>query len=135
MQREFRHGAALGVLGLGLSLVACGAGTAANAGDGGEPSVESEPLTSCKVAVTTCTKPAPHYADITGVLDRSCNPCHTGIGKAPWPLTTYDDVSAWADSIQQDLSGCTMPPLDGGIGMSAPERRLVLNWVQCGALQ
>jgi hypothetical protein len=135
MQRESRHGAALGVLALSLALVACVNGAAASADDGGEPSVESEPLASCKVADPTCTKPAPHYADITGVLDRSCNPCHTGVGKAPWPLTDYDDVSAWAGSIEQDLSGCTMPPLDGGIGMSATERRLVLNWVQCGALQ
>jgi hypothetical protein len=135
MQREFRHGTALGVVALSLCLLACGAGTAASAGDGGEPSTESAPITSCQVADPTCAKPAPHYADITGVLDRSCNPCHTGVGKAPWPLTDYDDVSAWAESIEQDLSGCTMPPLDGGIGMSASERRLVLNWVHCGALQ
>jgi hypothetical protein len=96
--------------------------------------VESVLLTSCKVTDPACVKPAPHYSNITGILARSCNPCHTGGGDAPWPLTNYDDVSAWSDIIRQDLVDCSMPPLDGGIAISASERLEVLNWVQCGAL-
>jgi hypothetical protein len=121
--RRFSLAAAL------VALPACGA-----TGEGGQPSVESALLDSCKVNGSTCTQPAPHYADISGILDRSCNPCHTGVGNAPWALTDYEHVSAWAESIQQDLSGCTMPPLDGGITMTASERLEVMNWVQCGAM-
>jgi hypothetical protein len=117
------------------SLSACGdSSPAAARGDGGQAAVESALLVSCQVTDNLCEKPAPHYADITGILDRSCNPCHTGMGNAPWALTDYEHVSAWAESIQQDLSGCTMPPLDGGIAMTASERLEVMNWVQCGAM-
>ncbi len=136
MQRMFRGITTLAAFCAGLaSLAGCGTSTAASeGGDAGEPSVENALVTSCKVTDTTCAEPAPHYADIAGILDRSCNPCHTGVGNAPWALTDYDHVSAWSGSIQQDLSACTMPPLDGGIAMTATERLEILTWVECGAL-
>jgi hypothetical protein len=137
MQRTFRRLGALvaGFAGLGMQLGCSASPDGASRGDAGEPSVESALLTSCKVTSSTCEKPAPHYGDVAPILDRSCNSCHTGIGQAPWALTDYEHVSAWAESIQQDLSMCTMPPLDGGVAMTAADRLEVLDWVQCGALQ
>jgi cytochrome c5 len=112
-----------------MALTACSDPASSSA-----PTGESALQSSCGAHTTTCTAPAPHYADITPVLDRSCNSCHTGGVGNPWALTNYDDVSAWAESIQQDLSTCAMPPLDGGVAMTPADRNEVLDWVACGAL-
>jgi hypothetical protein len=139
MQRKVRRLAFLAAIAsfaaLGTELACSDSPDTTTGGGAGEPSVESALLTSCKVTSSTCTKPAPHYGDIAPILDRSCNSCHTGIGHAPWALTDYEHVSAWAEAIQQDLSMCTMPPLDGGVAMTAADRLEVLDWVQCGAPQ
>lgn len=114
------------------SPLACGnSATAPRSAD--EQAVESTLRTSCEAtAPTACSMPSPHYADIVPILQRSCTPCHNGETGSPWPLTGYDDVAAWSDAIQQDLSSCAMPPLDGGVPMTTADRLAVLDWVQCG---
>jgi hypothetical protein len=71
--------------------------------------------------------------DVAPLLDRDCNTpsCH-GTGGMQWPLTGYSDVSAWSDAIASDVAGCTMPPPDAGV-LPAADRKLLMNWVACGA--
>jgi hypothetical protein len=115
------------------ALIACENSPAAIAHDeGGESTAESALQTSCEAsAPTACVMPTPHYPDIAPILQKSCNPCHDG-ESGPWPLTDYDDVAAWDSLIQHDLSTCDMPPLDGGVPLTAADRRAILDWVQCG---
>jgi hypothetical protein len=76
------------------------------------------------------------YPDIAAIIQRSCYPCHEGDpNQDPWPLEQYADVVDWAQLLRQDLVGCTMPPLDGGVGMSATDRLNFLAWLQCGEPQ
>jgi hypothetical protein len=57
--------------------------------------------------------------------------CHASGGPA-WPLTQYSDVAAWADIIQADVAGCTMPPPDAG-ALPAAEQAQLVDWILCGA--
>lgn len=81
---------------------------------------------------TGCPTPAPTYNDIVPLLQSSCVSCHNGDVGGPWPLTTYEHVSDWGDNVRSDLVGCTMPPADAGITMSAEDRGAILAWIRCG---
>jgi hypothetical protein len=107
-------------------------------GSGSEGDVRStqitELATTCRATGTTvCPHTPPSYAnDVVPILDRDCNlPCHSP-GLGPWPLTNYDDVSAWAVSIQTDVASCAMPPPDAGV-LTGQEQATLLDWVACGA--
>lgn len=93
-------------------------------------------VTSCMVAApTSCPSPAPRFADIKPVVDRWCVICHDGFDpEGPWPLTDYEHVASWADTIRPALLGCEMPPVDAGLAMPMPaeDRLLILNWLRCG---
>jgi cytochrome c5 len=94
------------------------------------------PLVCPLDAPKTCTAPAPTFAGVTPILNRACAACHSSTdGGGPWPLTNYEDVSAWQAIVRYDLVNCTMPPLDGGITISSEDRAALLNWLDCGLKQ
>jgi uncharacterized membrane protein len=123
---------ALAAGGLWLGLVGCGSSSAHGSG---EVDVENAIRTSCTAtAPPACSTSTPHYADVEPILQKSCVPCHPGpAGATQWPLTDYSDNAAWAGAIQDELCASTMPPLDGGIAITQPDRLTILDWVQCGA--
>ena len=104
-------------------------------GDARELAIENAIRGSCDVtAPTTCPTPSPHYSDIAPIVQRDCVPCHSGATPdGPWPLTGYKQLADWAGVIQDDLGNCTMPPLDGGVPITAADRLAILVWLQCGA--
>jgi hypothetical protein len=115
----------------GPALAACSSNSPATA-DGGAATAWSE--TTCAAAPpTACTDPSLRWAGVEPIFEQSCAPCHSGAPGAPWPLANWVDVAAWADSISQDLTDCTMPPLDGGVPMTSGERAEILGWLACGA--
>jgi uncharacterized membrane protein len=123
-----------------FALAACGVSTSehgsrSNQGssvrEAGSASWDAGP---CSVAApTACPDPAPHYADVAPILQQRCVTCHSDEAGAPWPLTDYDHVAAWADAIQSDLLACLMPPWDAGIPISTDETAAILTWILCGA--
>jgi|HubBroStandDraft_6_1064221.scaffolds.fasta_scaffold941891_1 hypothetical protein len=125
-------------------LTACGSSAAApDAGatgapgpDGGATTVADAIRNSCDLAeAAACPKP-PRYADIAPIVERSCVPCHSSdASDGEWPLTEYSDVAPWAALVQDDLCTYRMPPLDGGVDITAADRLAVLDWIQCGALE
>ncbi len=134
------------VLGLAFAAAAlegCGGGATAaeDAGagplfgfDGGAEISEWTETTCSFTGPATCPSSGPTYAEVAPIFEQSCVPCHSGATQfGPWPLTQWLDVAAWADLIQQDLTGCTMPPLDGGVPMSSSARAAVLGWLACDA--
>jgi hypothetical protein len=81
-----------------------------------------------------CNGAVPSYAaDVVPILDKRCNNCHAeNSDGGPWPLGGYDDVSAWRDTIMNDLLRCTMPPADAGAPMPNAERAVLMAWIICG---
>lgn len=117
-------------LGLPLLALACGATP-------GPKVVDAGPALVCPlVAPKSCTLPAPTFAGIKPILDQACASCHSSLDAGePWPLTNYDDLSAWRTLVRDDLLNCTMPPLDAGIRLNSDDRAVLLNWLDCGLQQ
>jgi hypothetical protein len=85
------------------------------------------------VAPTECNDAGLTYAaDVKPIIDAHCVPCHYGQIGGPWPLTSYNDVADWQDTVRDDLVRCTMPPADAGTVMSTAEKQKVLDWLRCG---
>src|SRR6185312_14185331 len=79
---------------------------------------------SCGISPPTdCPSPPPTYADLAPVIQTHCVPCHDGAtSQSQWPLTEYEHVADWADTIRDELIHCEMPPLDGGVVIAADDR-------------
>lgn len=102
--------------------------------DAGVDSQAAPPPPCTVTAPTSCTEPAPHYAEIATIIESRCGaPCHTGAPNGPWPLREYEHVADWADQIRDEIVHCTMPPLDAGFVMPGDEKEKVLEWIRCGA--
>ena len=113
-----------------------GPGPSVTAGDAGEQEDPNEALlvASCAItAPTSCTDMALRYADIAAIVQKSCYPCHSGDpSQEQWPLTQYEDIVDWAQPMRDDLLACDMPPLDGGVAITAGDRLAILTWLRCG---
>jgi hypothetical protein len=118
----------------GAVLFACSSNSPAADGDA---TVEKAIVATCTATMPpSCTGPIPNYADVTPILEKSCIPCHPGPAGAPqWPLTDYGDIQPWAGVIEDEVCSNAMPPLDGGIAITASDRLTLLDWVQCNAPQ
>jgi hypothetical protein len=87
-------------------------------------------------APTACPDPPPRFADVAPIFGSRCvTPCHNGAPNGPWPLVRYEHISDWQDDVRAHLLGCTMPPLDAGIPITAEEKTLILTWILCGLPQ
>jgi hypothetical protein len=80
-------------------------------------------------------------ADVASVVVERCAGCHTDGDIAPFPLTTYEEVSAVSGLVASVIEAGTMPPwqpdnacrdYQGDLSMSDEERALVLAWVDGG---
>jgi hypothetical protein len=88
----------------------------------------------CPALGDMCRVTPPSYKDtIAPIIAARCASCHTGVGNAPWPLDTWDDLAEWADLVATSVDGCTMPPSDAGVPFTAGERESLRTWLICGA--
>jgi peroxiredoxin len=78
---------------------------------------------------------------VARVMDQHCVRCHRDGQIAPFTLTSYDDVSAWAESICEVIDEGRMPPwhADPHVGkfsndasMAAADKKLFRQWVDNG---
>jgi hypothetical protein len=84
-------------------------------------------------APTSCPEPPVRFGDISGIIGQRCaTPCHNGTPNGPWALFDYGHVKDWSDLIRAALLSCTMPPLDGGVAITAEEKTAILTWLRCG---
>ena len=79
---------------------------------------------------------------IASIMQKRCVECHREGGIAPFSLESYDDVSAWSETIAEVVNDRRMPPWhanpkyghfsnDGR--MPLEEKRLLLNWIENAA--
>jgi hypothetical protein len=106
--------------------------------DGGSPAPlpdQSVSVVSCDFSPPeACSAPDRGFATVMPVIERACGSCHDGADPAgPWPLTSYEDVTDWADLVRTDLSNCAMPPPASGVALSTAERGAIIDWILCGS--
>lgn len=80
--------------------------------------------------------------EISPIFAARCIGCHSPGGRAPMPLTTYDEVRPWARAIREEVLARRMPkwPVVRGYGdfindrsLSPFEIALITAWVDGGA--
>lgn len=76
------------------------------------------------------------------ILQNHCQECHRPGQVGPMPLMTYDDASAWAETIREVLQDGRMPPwyadprygkFSNDCRLSAEEKSTLLAWIDQGA--
>lgn len=123
-----------GWLALGSVFTACGDSQNSASSTGGKLP-DAAAVVNCTVtAPTACPSPAPHYADVQPIFQQRCLGCHSG-GTQQWPLTTYQDIADWNDTVRDDVLSCAMPPPDSSSAITNAERVAILTWLRCGYLQ
>ena len=112
-----------------MALAICACGSSSN----------SPPVPSCASldgldGGAVCATDGPTYeANIQPILARSCLPaCHDGSPDAAWPLTDFDDITAWTTYMVSDIIHCTMPPAGSTLTISNEERFEIVRWLGCG---
>jgi hypothetical protein len=100
-------------------------------GAGGTTQAERD--ASCQVPPPTeCPYPAPTYADVEPILERSCRTCHgSDAVNGPWPLEDYPHVLAWSDSMRDEILNCLMPPKEAP-PLTPEDRLTMMEWIRCG---
>ena len=92
------------------------------------------PAPACpELMPATCTDGTLTYAEVAPIVEQRCGSCHNDQPGAPWPLNTWQTLTGWNTAVQDDLVNCTMPPADGGTGMTNEERAQLVHWLNCGA--
>ena len=93
---------------------------------------------------TAATSDAVYYRDIKPMTDAYCAPCHYDGGIAPFPLTTYDEVSAMASAANAAIQGGRMPPWKAdndcnsylyNTSLSEEQKALFQTWAEGGTPQ
>jgi peroxiredoxin len=81
---------------------------------------------------------------VAKILSRHCVECHREKGLAPFPLTTYDEVAGWGETMVEVVNAGRMPPwfADERYGhfvndnrLTAEEKALLSEWVRNGSPQ
>lgn len=81
------------------------------------------------------------HRDVEPILQRRCQVCHRPGGVGPFPLLTYDDVTADLATIAEVVSDRRMPPwhADPHVGtfensraLTDAERRTLFGWIEAG---
>ncbi|MEO7453469.1 MAG: hypothetical protein ABIV13_01755, partial [Fimbriimonadales bacterium] len=84
----------------------------------------------------------PTYDDVGPIVERSCTPCHSPGGPAPFSLRTYDEARRRAERIGINVASMAMPPCqiesDFGSfssipGLSIDEVVAIRRWATSGA--
>lgn len=110
---------------LPLALGACGTSTGSDAGSA-DPNAPT------------------YYRDAKVIIDARCASCHQDGDIGPFPLTTYDEVTAFSTAILASIEGGTMPPWQpsddcreyvGSIDLTDDERETLLAWLEAGAVE
>ncbi|HTU24356.1 MAG TPA: redoxin domain-containing protein [Pirellulales bacterium] len=81
---------------------------------------------------------------IAPIFNENCVNCHRSGQVAPFALTSYDDASAWAETIAEVVSGGRMPPWFASpqyghflndARLSGDDKEIILAWVRNGCPQ
>lgn len=101
----------------------------------------------CLIGRTQKTSPRgeiTYTKHIAGIMQNRCMECHRDGAIGPFPLTSYDEVTGWADMICEVLNEGRMPPwlanpeygaFANDCRMEDSEKDLIREWVKNGCPQ
>jgi peroxiredoxin len=81
---------------------------------------------------------------VARIVQARCVQCHRAGQIAPFSLTSYQDVSAWAETLREVIDNQRMPPwyanpqygeFSNDARMSNDEKRLIAEWIENGCPQ
>ncbi len=85
-----------------------------------------------------------YYRDAKPIVDAKCATCHVAGGIAPFPLTTFEEVSAHAAAIRAAVEAGTMPPWPADPdcnnyyndrSLTADQRATLIGWIDAGGAE
>lgn len=121
---------------LGLALAGCSGSVAQGDTTGEASGTSGGPTTSPTDMALT------YYKDAKPVIDEKCATCHKSGGIAPFPLTTFAEVSAQKAAIEAAVSAGTMPPwmpakscgtYEKDRSLSDAQKSTITGWISAGA--
>lgn len=110
----------------------------------------SQPSTQFSGCLIARTRTGPPKGDITysrhvaAIVNRHCAECHREGELAPFPLTSYESVAGWADTIREVVSESRMPPwfadpkhgtFINDSSLSEDEKKTLFAWIDNGCPQ
>lgn len=121
------------VLTLMVQLYACSGGSDSSGGNAKPLDLGHEPLVQQKFT---------YYEHVKPIIDEHCVNCHREGNIAPFPLTSYDEVSDFKAAIDHVVKNRTMPPWLPSPGyveynfdrsLTREERYTLIKWIRDGA--
>ena len=113
-----------------------------------ETFLQKQPVSPYRTQPAGCPVEAPaprtfSYAqEIAPILQDKCARCHSAGNIAPWAMTNYTSVQAYAGSIKNEILANRMPPwhADAAYGafindfsLPPPQKRALIQWIDQGA--
>lgn len=105
----------------------------------------SVPVKGCLISYEEDPKQIFSYArDVAPILIKSCLPCHTPGGVAPWNMDNYRRIKGWSTMIREVVRIGRMPPWQGDpnygkftndISLTPQEMRTLVHWIEQGSMQ
>ena len=107
----------------------------------------SKPMTEsigCHIGRASTTKPQgeiTYSKHIAPIFNRRCVECHRDDEIAPFPLTSYDEIEGWGDTIVEVIQDRRMPPwtanpkyghFSNDARLTDEEKKLVFAWIDDG---
>jgi peroxiredoxin len=104
----------------------------------------STTFTGCLISRVRKTEPQgdiTYARDVAAIVNRHCVECHREGELAPFPLTTYEEVAPWAETIREVVGAGRMPPwfadprhgkFSNDCSMSDEARRTLFAWIDNG---
>jgi peroxiredoxin len=114
---------------------------------GKEVSVASTPFTGCLIAKVRNIEPhgeITYAGHVAAIINRHCVECHRTGELAPFPLTRYDEVAPWAETIREVVSLKRMPPwfadprfgkFSNDCSMNEEDTKTLFAWIDNGCPQ
>ena len=85
--------------------------------------------------------PPTYHGEAKAIIDARCGTCHKAGDIGPFPLTTYDEVTAFAGVVRASIVNGTMPPWQpaddcntfaDNIDLTPDEKDVLLAWLDGG---
>ena len=101
----------------------------------------------CRIGRVLAPNPVstvPWHPEIAKIFQKHCTQCHRPSGSAPFPLTRYEDVEGWGDTIREVIVQKRMPPwfakphsppFANANTLSKGESAQILKWIDEGCPQ
>lgn len=105
---------------------------------------ESAPVKGCLIGYSKDVKAqkVSYEKHIVPILTKSCVPCHSAGGIAPWSMDRYERVKGWGSMIREVVRIQRMPPWQADpqygkflndISLTAQEKIKLVSWIENGA--